>query len=58
MDSTMSAIADEQLFARMLSLELRRCERTEGHFALVLIDMERLTDSVRPITLEEIGIGG
>jgi exopolysaccharide biosynthesis polyprenyl glycosylphosphotransferase len=42
----MSGIADESLFQRMLALERRRCERTEDHFALLLIDIDALSESL------------
>src|SRR5438105_3657117 len=53
---TMSAIPDELLFRRMLALERRRCERTEEHFALMLIDFEGLSRTVDTPAMEEIGL--
>src|SRR5262245_66261482 len=50
----MSLLADEPLFQRLLSLERRRCERTEGYFALLLVDMERLS-AVTSEAMEAIG---
>jgi len=49
----MFSIADETLFQRLLSLERRRCERTEERFALLLIDLEDITSSTSD--LETIG---
>ena len=56
----MSSIADELQFQRLLMLERRRCERTEGHFGLLLIHMDELKGIVSPVTMEEIGclVGG
>lgn len=51
----MSLLADEPLFQRLLSLERRRCERTGGYFALLLIDTEELT--LPPAFMEQIGCG-
>src|SRR5262245_1378535 len=49
------AIADEDLFKRMLRLERRRSERTGSRFALMLIDMEEPGSSVNPAAMEEVG---
>jgi exopolysaccharide biosynthesis polyprenyl glycosylphosphotransferase len=56
----MPSLADELLFQRLLMLERRRCERTEGHFGLLLIHMEELKGTISPVTMEEIGcmVGG
>jgi lipopolysaccharide/colanic/teichoic acid biosynthesis glycosyltransferase len=51
----MSSIVDERLFQRLLWLERLRCERTEGYFALLLIDMEELSSRLNISTSEEIG---
>ncbi len=40
----------------MLSLERRRCERTEEHFALMLVDLEGASRLNRAVAVEEIGL--
>jgi lipopolysaccharide/colanic/teichoic acid biosynthesis glycosyltransferase len=49
------AIADEELFKRMLRLERRRSERTGSRFALMLIDMEEPGSQVNAAAMEEVG---
>src|SRR5262245_50216003 len=46
----MSSLADELQFQRLLMLERRRCERTDGHFGLLLIHMDELKGTVSPVT--------
>jgi lipopolysaccharide/colanic/teichoic acid biosynthesis glycosyltransferase len=47
-------VADELLFQRMLSLERRRCERAGTRFALVLVDLSELNDTLSLEAAEEI----
>ena len=47
-------VADELYFQRMLSLERRRCERTESRFALVLVDLGNLNGMLSARSAEEI----
>src|SRR5262245_43975903 len=51
-----SPLANETVFKRMLSLERRRCERTNERFALMLVDMEELKRTMSVSAIEEIGI--
>jgi len=51
----MPPVADQLSFCRQLSLERRRCERTEAYFALVLIDMSALTGTVSAASMDSIG---
>jgi len=51
-----SPLANETVFKRMLSLERRRCERTNERFALMLVDMEELKRTMNASAIEEIGI--
>jgi len=51
-----AALAEEPLFRRLLSLERRRCERSGGRFALLLIEMEALRDSVSSPVIENIAV--
>jgi lipopolysaccharide/colanic/teichoic acid biosynthesis glycosyltransferase len=49
-------LLDEAVFKRMLSLERRRCERTNDRFALMLVDMEELKRTMSIAAIEEIGL--
>jgi exopolysaccharide biosynthesis polyprenyl glycosylphosphotransferase len=47
-------VVDERLFQRMLSLERRRSERAGTRFALVLVNLEKLSDTINTSTAEQI----
>jgi lipopolysaccharide/colanic/teichoic acid biosynthesis glycosyltransferase len=49
-----SLLLDEPVFKRMLSLERRRCERTNDRFALMLVDMEELKRTMSIPAIDEI----
>src|SRR5688572_22318260 len=49
-----SPLLEETVFKRMLSLERRRCERTNDRFALMLVDMEELKRTMSAAAIEEI----
>jgi lipopolysaccharide/colanic/teichoic acid biosynthesis glycosyltransferase len=51
-----SPLADETVFKRMLSLERRRCERTNDRFALMLVDMEELKRTMSASAIEDIAV--
>jgi lipopolysaccharide/colanic/teichoic acid biosynthesis glycosyltransferase len=51
-----SPLLDESVFKRMLSLERRRCERTNDRFALMLVDMEELKRTMSVAAIEEIAL--
>ena len=50
----MGAVAGEPLFRRFLSLERRRCERSETRFGLLLIEFEPLRKTLAAQAVEEI----
>ncbi|HEY2384052.1 MAG TPA: sugar transferase [Terriglobia bacterium] len=47
-------LAAEPLFRRLLSLERRRCERSEGRFGLLLVDLESVRASAAAPDLERV----
>ena len=51
-----SPLLEESVFKRMLSLERRRCERTNDRFALMLLDMEELKRTMSIAAIEEIAV--
>src|ERR1043165_4629365 len=51
-----SPLAEESVFKRMLSLERRRCERTNDRFALMLVDMEELKRTMSVAAIEDIAV--
>jgi len=51
-----SPLAEESVFKRMLSLERRRCERTNDRFALMLVDMEELKRTMNVAAIERIAV--
>jgi exopolysaccharide biosynthesis polyprenyl glycosylphosphotransferase len=50
------SLAPEPLFRRQLSMERRRCERSEGRFGLLIVDMESVRASVADPELERIAL--
>src|ERR1043165_9423347 len=49
-------LLNEAVFKRTLSLERRRCERTNDRFALMLVDMEELKRTMSVAAIEEIAV--
>src|SRR3954471_5874651 len=54
MNDQADVVVDENFFKRMLSLERRRCERTESRFALMLLDVEELRSTLPEPKIEEL----
>ncbi len=51
-----SILAEEAVFKRMLSLERRRCERSNDRLALMLVDMEELRQTMSETAIEQVAL--